>query len=76
MIVNIKNIGKYLVIIILFLLNICIAIETRKAQASIKKAFEYAQTCIQMGCPGGNRICAEFHPDSETTVTCYERYQN
>ena len=76
MIVKIKNIVKLLVIVILFLLNIGIAIETRKAHASIKKALEYAQTCIQMRCPGGNRICAEFHPDSETTVTCYERYQH
>ncbi|MFO7891173.1 MAG: hypothetical protein R6V04_12655 [bacterium] len=76
MIFNIKKTAKFLVIIILFLLNICIAIETRKAHANIKKALEYAQTCIYMGCPGGNRICAEFHPDSETTVICYERKPN
>ena len=32
----------------------------------------YAADCINMGCKYGKRKCAEFHPNSNTTVTCYE----
>lgn len=33
---------------------------------------KYAQTCIELGCPGGDRKCIEFNPEPGMTVTCTE----
>jgi len=64
-----------LVVMFLFVLlfNTFIFLGNRKANAlTWSDALKYCAMCINIGCTSGQRKCAEFHPNSNTTVTCYE----
>ncbi len=55
------------------LFNTFILLGNRKASAlAWSDIIRYCAICINMGCTGGTRKCAEFHPNANTTVTCYE----
>jgi len=70
-----KSKRSVIVVMFLFLLlfNILILLGNRNVKAiTWLDALRYCAACINIGCTSGPKKCAEFHPDANTTVTCYE----
>ena len=56
------------------MINMFVFLAHKKAGAMrLSRILRYYKICVQVGCSGGNKECAEYHPEAGTTVTCYQR---
>jgi|GEM_PF-4867631 len=74
MILKNNRLIKMNLIIIIIVINMFVFLAHKKAGAMrLSRILRYYKICVQIGCPGGNKECAEYHPEAGTTVTCYQR---